>query len=238
MTKGLIREKNKTIRESTIKDIYELYKKCKFKKFEGFIKINAWITKTQTFELYGRITGKSNNINEYTFPNLNQKIYGSCALILNNPTLIDINLHDWTNFLKNLTKVSEGNIDDKTNDDKTNDDKTNDDKTNDDKTNDDNEDDPDNEVADTDDDDDDDDEEIKDKNKNDEKGDYNDEEEMVNDFDNLSINDIEEDIDDSKSNSKADKYNLNTIAYDSDDDKFNYGSELSEDVYVYSSDEN
>ena len=112
MTKILIIEKNGTIRENNMPDFNELYKKCKFKKKEGFINIHSW-TKEKTsmvFNLYGRTSGKKDGQSEYVFTDLEEdkKVYGTCAIVgQENQEFINICLGDWENLFKNDENLQE-----------------------------------------------------------------------------------------------------------------------------------
>ena len=87
MTQFLKIEKNGDIKPDEISNIDNLYKKCGFRKNDGFDVITEWKTedddgKIITVELWGRITGKENLKNNYQFPNpLNKPVYGNCILI-------------------------------------------------------------------------------------------------------------------------------------------------------------
>jgi hypothetical protein len=70
----IIVEKNGILRSLTVKDYKEeeLYKKCNFKKAEGFIVQAEWATKINgqkyTIVLYAKSDGKSGTENKYEFP--------------------------------------------------------------------------------------------------------------------------------------------------------------------------
>jgi hypothetical protein len=86
----LIVEKNGTLKETTVKNINkdELYKKCGFRKPDGFECRTTWenvkvSNHTHTIQLWAREDGKNDTENKYEFPppvdtNL---FFGSCALI-------------------------------------------------------------------------------------------------------------------------------------------------------------
>ncbi len=71
---GLVILKNGDIKETNIKstEIDELYKKCNFRKSEGFDQQCEWNVKinklSHNIRVYGRKTGKSGNENKYEFP--------------------------------------------------------------------------------------------------------------------------------------------------------------------------
>jgi len=92
MTKSLtivIVEKGATLKTLTIKDykVEELYKKCGFKKAEGFELQTEWSVKIDgqkyVVQMYGKLEGKANMENKYDFPPpIDSKLYfGSCALV-------------------------------------------------------------------------------------------------------------------------------------------------------------
>ena len=102
MSKVLIIEKNKTINATICADLDDLYKKCKFKKADNFIKIHEFTNSLENIKycLYGRLVGKSSTINEYRFKDFDKTIYGSCAVILTNlhNDLQDIILEEWIKY--------------------------------------------------------------------------------------------------------------------------------------------
>lgn len=86
-----------------------LYKKCGFRKSDGFENIHTWdqdaISKSYTIELWGKATGKNGQENSYKLPfrNGNMVYYGTLALIaVDNNCIIDLTTnvwHDVYNFL-------------------------------------------------------------------------------------------------------------------------------------------
>ena len=107
MSKIIIIEKNKTITQTICSDLDELYKKCKFKKPENFIKIHEFSHSLDAMKycLYGRLQGKSATINEYLFNGFDKKIYGACAVILTDldNQMVDIIANDWIKY--NTSKI-------------------------------------------------------------------------------------------------------------------------------------
>lgn len=92
MTKSLtiiIVEKGATLKSLTIKDykVDELYKRCGFKKSDGFELQTEWAVKLDgqkyIIQMYGKLQGKANMENKYDFPPpIDTKLYfGSCALV-------------------------------------------------------------------------------------------------------------------------------------------------------------
>jgi hypothetical protein len=101
MTIVIIVEKE-NIKENKINDINELYKKCKFKKVDDFVEINTWNYNNSIIKLYGKLNGKNQSKNLYKFPDLDKTIYGSCALVcLENNNYVDLKIEDWNNFVLN-----------------------------------------------------------------------------------------------------------------------------------------
>jgi len=85
----IVVEKASALKESTIKEYTEsdLYKKCGFKKADGFDKHVEWTSKidkqSYIVKLYGKTDGRANNENKYDFPPPVDNIlfFGSCLLI-------------------------------------------------------------------------------------------------------------------------------------------------------------
>jgi len=102
MSKVLIIEKNKAINATICADFDDLYKKCKFKKADNFIKIYEFTNalENQKYCLYGRLVGKSSTINEYRFRGFDKTIYGACAVILTNldNKIVDIIQDEWIKY--------------------------------------------------------------------------------------------------------------------------------------------
>jgi hypothetical protein len=85
----IIIDKQASLKTLTIKDykVEELYKKCGFKKAEGFNLQVEWPVKVDGrkyfIQMYGKLDGKANFENKYDFPPpVDKKLYfGSCALV-------------------------------------------------------------------------------------------------------------------------------------------------------------
>jgi hypothetical protein len=85
----IIVEKTGTLKALNVKDYKEddLYKKCGFKKADGFIKQTEWSVKVDgqkyLVALYAKADGKANSENKYDFPPpVDTKLFfGSCALV-------------------------------------------------------------------------------------------------------------------------------------------------------------
>jgi len=81
-------EKNGTLKQQNSRalDRDSLYKKCGFRKKDGFENVHTWksdITQSHTIELWGKTTGNNIFENTYTFPMVNVPTlyYGTMALI-------------------------------------------------------------------------------------------------------------------------------------------------------------
>ena len=85
----IIVEKGGSLKTLKIKDykVDELYKKCGFKKEEGFTLQVEWNVKLDSqkyvIQMYGKLNGKANMENNYDFPPpVDKNLYfGSCALV-------------------------------------------------------------------------------------------------------------------------------------------------------------
>ena len=87
----IIIDKNATIKSLNVKEYNEedLYKKCGFKKSEGFIKQNVWNVALPwgngkySVSVFAKTDGKANMENKYDFPPPidNVLFFGACALV-------------------------------------------------------------------------------------------------------------------------------------------------------------
>lgn len=85
----IIVEKTGTLKSYCIKDYNEdeLYKKCGFKKVDGFDRQTEWNVKLNgqkyIIHLYGKLEGKANTENKYDFPPPvdNHLFFGNCILV-------------------------------------------------------------------------------------------------------------------------------------------------------------
>ena len=85
----IIVEKTGTLKSHNIKEYNEndLYKKCGFKKSEGFMKHHQWNIKYEgkqyLISVYGKLDGKANTENKYDFPPpIDTKLFfGNCLLV-------------------------------------------------------------------------------------------------------------------------------------------------------------
>ncbi len=112
----IIVDKGGTLKKLTVKDykVEELYKKCGFKKAEGFDLQVEWPVKIDTkryiIQMYGKTDGKANSENKYDFPPpVDKKLYfGSCALIgmvkddVNNITNVNLTVELWEKIYEKL----------------------------------------------------------------------------------------------------------------------------------------
>lgn len=119
MTKSIsvvIVEKNASLKLLTIKDYKEedLYKKCSFKKSEGFIVQTIWNTKLNgqkyTVELWAKSEGKAGTENKYEFPPPVDKtlFFGACILVgylrddSEEKTIFNLTVPLWTTIYEKL----------------------------------------------------------------------------------------------------------------------------------------
>ncbi len=112
----LIIEKNGDIKQLNIKEYKEdeLFKKCGFKKSEGFNKQTEWtnikIDGTKyNISLYAKEDGKANSENKYEFPPPvdNKLFFGCCALICHSKTdgkknITNLNIELWKKIYEKL----------------------------------------------------------------------------------------------------------------------------------------
>jgi len=112
----IIVDKVGSLKQLTVKDYAEeeLYKKCGFKKPDGFTKHTTWSIKLDgqkySVSAYGKTEGKANMENKYDFPPPidNTLFFGSCALVCSlkqddgQTTLITLSLDQWTKMYEKL----------------------------------------------------------------------------------------------------------------------------------------
>jgi len=112
MTIVIIIEKE-NIKENKIDHLNDLYKKCKFKKADDFNEIKVWNFNKKIIKLFGKTSGKKTSKNLYNFPDINTSIYGSCALVCyENNELVDIKISFWEDFKNQKDKIL-NNLDNK-----------------------------------------------------------------------------------------------------------------------------
>jgi len=89
----------------------DLYKKCNFKKSEGFDKITEWSYSKKgenliTVELWARADGQANQENKYDFPPPidNELFFGNCALLSRDVSknITDLTIDKWNKVYEHL----------------------------------------------------------------------------------------------------------------------------------------
>jgi len=112
----VIVDKSALLKTLNVKDynVEELYKKCGFKKSDGFILQVEWPIKLDgkkyIVQMYGKLDGKANMENKYDFPPpVDTKLFfGSCALVgmirdsSNTRTYINLSLELWNKMYDKL----------------------------------------------------------------------------------------------------------------------------------------
>jgi len=112
----IIVERTGTLKSLTVKDFKEedLFKKCGFKKADGFVRQTIWNTKIDgkkyTIHAYAKDDGRANSENKYDFPPPidNKLFFGSCAVVAftkNNDgskTFVDLSLQLWNKIYEKL----------------------------------------------------------------------------------------------------------------------------------------
>jgi hypothetical protein len=112
----IIIDKGCLLKTLTVKDykVEELYKKCGFKKAEGFSLQVEWPVKLDgqkyLIQMYGKLDGKANMENKYEFPPpIDKKLYfGSCVLVgmirddSNNRSHINLSIELWNKIYEKL----------------------------------------------------------------------------------------------------------------------------------------
>jgi len=112
----IIVDKSGSLKTLTVKDykVEELYKKCGFKKAEGFNLQVEWPVKLDgqkyLIQMYGKLDGKANMENKYEFPPpVDTNLYfGSCALVgmirddSNNRSHINLSVELWNKIYEKL----------------------------------------------------------------------------------------------------------------------------------------
>jgi hypothetical protein len=109
----VIIEKNGDLKDQEYKssNTDELYKKCSFKKADGFGKVAEWTYSKKgenmmTVELWARNDGQANQENKYDFPPPadSELFFGSCALLAmdSNMNMIDLTVEKWNKVYEQL----------------------------------------------------------------------------------------------------------------------------------------
>ena len=108
MTCIVLVETNGTVKSLKAKDVSRetLYKKCGFRKAEGFSKITSWDKSDNIVELWGRLDGKNNVKNSYQFPkNVTKQVFGNCCVISKSKNeLTDMDENLWNKICNNFTE--------------------------------------------------------------------------------------------------------------------------------------
>ena len=108
MVQIIIIKKEGKLTYDKITDLNELYKKCGFRKVDGFEKIKEYKDETcNTIELWGKMSGKGIIKNQYVFPTpIDKKIYGNCSLMMKSgDQYIDICEEVWNKTCDTLTNM-------------------------------------------------------------------------------------------------------------------------------------
>jgi hypothetical protein len=107
----VIVEKPGTLKSLTIKDFVEeeLFKKCGFKKNDGFAKQTMWTVKTggkkYSVSVFAKTEGRANCENKYDFPPPidNVLFFGNCAIVAKeNENYINLSLELWNKIYEKL----------------------------------------------------------------------------------------------------------------------------------------
>ena len=112
----IIIDKGGSLKTLTVKDykVEELYKKCGFKKADGFELQVEWPVKLNgqkyLLQIYGKLDGKANMENKYDFPPpVDKKLYfGACAVVglvrddSNNVDYINLSIELWNKLYEKL----------------------------------------------------------------------------------------------------------------------------------------
>ena len=109
MVKIVIVEKNGELITSTVNELSDIFKKCNFRKEDGFQLRATWNVsvelQTFTVQLYSKTEGKSQTINKYDFPSPvdNEIYYGRCALIqVIDDKMVDLEIETWMTIYDHL----------------------------------------------------------------------------------------------------------------------------------------
>ena len=108
----VIIEKNAEIKDFEFKNdkLADLYKKCNYRKSDGFIKLYSWKKikynkQDYNIDLYGKNDGKANNENKYDFPPPidNELYFGNLALVRIKDNKIDnLTVKEWGKIYEQL----------------------------------------------------------------------------------------------------------------------------------------
>jgi hypothetical protein len=112
----IIVERTGTLKSLTVKDFKEedLYKKCGFKKVDGFLKQTEWNAKYDgkkyCVQVFAKENGRANSENKYDFPPpIDTKLFfGNCAIVASikkedgTPSYVDLSLPLWNKIYEKL----------------------------------------------------------------------------------------------------------------------------------------
>ena len=112
MTKVVIVEKNKTKKETTIRDfsLEHLFKKANLKSNKDFLKRQTWKYKENFISLFAKNSGRANNENTYDLPPPvdSQLYFGKLILVkhsdedINNDNVEDLTIEEWEKVYEKL----------------------------------------------------------------------------------------------------------------------------------------
>ena len=113
MPSVVVVEKNGDLKMQEYKSMNtdELYKKCNFKKSDGFDKVTEWGYSKKgdgpiTVELWARTDGQANQENKYDFPPPvdSELFFGNCALLSRDSDMkiIDLTVDKWNKIYEHL----------------------------------------------------------------------------------------------------------------------------------------
>ena len=112
MTKIIIVEKNKTKKETNIRDfsLENLFKKANLKNANNFLKRHTWKVEDEFVSVYAKDSGRANNENSYELPPpIDSELYFGKLLIvkhfneeINDDNVEDLTLEEWEKIYENL----------------------------------------------------------------------------------------------------------------------------------------
>jgi len=87
-------------------DVHELYKKCGFKKVDGFNEVVRWqLDSGLEIVVYGRVDGKAGSENKFEYPPPidKQLFFGNMAIVaMLNGTHVDLDVNQWGEIYSEL----------------------------------------------------------------------------------------------------------------------------------------
>lgn len=112
MTKIIIVEKNKTKKETNIRDfsLENLFRKANLKNANNFLKRHTWKVEDEFVSVYAKDCGRANNENSYELPPpIDSELYFGKLLIvkhlneeINDDNVEDLTLEEWEKIYENL----------------------------------------------------------------------------------------------------------------------------------------